>query len=537
MAKPRISFLAFFLIWAKRRNWQVPDIHILACNWLETTGDLSVLRCFRGFGKSTILEVFNAWCYYCNPEFRILHQSESDKTAYKTSRGTQNVLRNHPLTQGMFRDGGIEAWWVEGSTDPRNASMYVKGILSNVTSARADMCQNDDVEVPKNIKTAESRENLRYRLGEQTHIMVPGGHQLFIGTPHTHDSIYDEMEAAGANCLTIKMFKHEHRIDDAAKLSYPIPFIPEFVFHGIGKNTRALEEGKDFRIISDRIVFAEVLGGLVDLYSGSAWPERFTTEEMVKRRKRTRTINEWDSQYQLHSKPLTQVRLNPEKIIAYDCQPEFRWANRNLTMWLGGVQIVSATAKWDPSSGKVNSDISSFSVMLQDALGRMYWHLALELTGEVAEFDDRGKVIGGQVWQICDVVEALNLPRVVVETNGIGGHTPAILRGAFKARGITAGITEIHETGNKNEKILQAYEPALSGKYLWAHVDVLDTVWDQMRDWNPAITNQVDDHLDSGAGAISEEPVRIGKIVGKPTADKRQDWRTNSGVYEVTLET
>jgi hypothetical protein len=34
-----------------------------------------------------------------------LHQSESDGTAYKTSRDTQNVLRNHPLTKGMLPDG------------------------------------------------------------------------------------------------------------------------------------------------------------------------------------------------------------------------------------------------------------------------------------------------------------------------------------------------------------------------------------------------------------------------------------------------
>lgn len=63
--------------------------------------------------------------------------------------------------------GTVEQWWVNGSLDMRNGSMYAKGILSNVTSARADECQNDDVEVPRNIQTPEAREKLRYRLGEQ----------------------------------------------------------------------------------------------------------------------------------------------------------------------------------------------------------------------------------------------------------------------------------------------------------------------------------------------------------------------------------
>jgi hypothetical protein len=100
-----ISFLAFFLMWAERMQWNVPDCHYKACHWLEHRGNLAVLRCFRGFGKSTILAVYNASRYYCDRQYRILHQSESDGTAYKTSRDTQNVLRNHPLTKGMLPDG------------------------------------------------------------------------------------------------------------------------------------------------------------------------------------------------------------------------------------------------------------------------------------------------------------------------------------------------------------------------------------------------------------------------------------------------
>ncbi|HDN2532459.1 TPA: phage terminase large subunit, partial [Enterobacter hormaechei] len=210
-----ISFLAFFLMWAERMNWDVPDCHYQACHWLEHRGNLAVLRCFRGFGKSTILAVYNAWRYYCDRQYRILHQSESDGTAYKTSRDTQNVLRNHPLTKGMLPDGQgtVEQWWVNGALDLRNGSMYAKGILSNVTSARANECQNDDVEVPRNIQTPEAREKLRYRLGEQTHILIPGGRKLYIGTPHTHDSLYDEVESMGADCLTIRLFDKEKRIE------------------------------------------------------------------------------------------------------------------------------------------------------------------------------------------------------------------------------------------------------------------------------------------------------------------------------------
>ncbi|AUO00405.1 transcriptional regulator [Serratia marcescens] len=534
-----ISFVAFFIMWAERMGWDVPDCHYRACHWLEHRGDLAVLRCFRGFGKSTILAVYNAWRYYQNRQYRILHQSEADGTAYKTSRDTQNVLRNHPLTRGMLPDGQgtVEQWWVNGSLDMRNGSMYAKGILSNVTSARADECQNDDVEVPRNIQTPEAREKLRYRLGEQTHILVPGGRKLFIGTPHTHDSLYDEVEAMGADCLTIKLFEKEHRIDEkqATARSYALPFRPEYVFVGIHIGARLLAEGVDYQLTATGITFAEPPGTTVDCYAECAWPERFTPAEMEKRRQETRTVNEWDSQYQLHSKPIGESRLDPERIREYNVQPEIRYANRTASMWLGSQQIVGAVAWWDVATGKAKADASAFSLVLTDARGHLYWHVCQELIGDLAEFDEHDKITGGQVVQIRELVIRYQIPQVVVEVNGPGSFAGKLLRQALKGTG--CGVREEFTITNKQKRILDAFEAPLSSRFLWAHSDVLDgPAYDQMRDFNPAVTNQPDDFIDSGAGAISETPVRIGKLVGKPTAQGREDWQPTDGDHEVAVD-
>jgi hypothetical protein len=534
---PKVSLLVFFLIWAKRMRWAVPDVHVRALYWLEHRERLAVLRCFRGFGKSTLLAVYNAWRYYKDPTYRILHQSESNPTAYKTSRDTQNVLRNHPLTRHLLAAAacGTEQWWVYGAVDSRNASMYARGILSNVTSARADECQNDDVEVPGNIATPEAREKMRYRLGEQVHIMVPGAYQLYIGTPHTHDSLYDEIESMGADCLTIRMFAQEHRITEAKLNAYDLPFVPDVVFSGIGKHARVLERGKDYQLTKTGIAFFTPPGTLVDCYAGSAWPERFDTDELATRRKKTKTINEWDSQYQLHSKPVTEVRLDPARIIPYDVQPTMRYANNAAAMYLGSTQIVGAVAYWDCSLGKIKSDASAFSLLLTDARGQLYWHVAEGLEGELAEFDERDRIIGGQVWQVRQLVIKYQIPLVTVETNGPGGFVPNILKQALKGTG--CGVKEEFSTVNKQKRILDAFESPLSARFLWAHVDVLrGPVWDQMRDFNPAVNNQDDDYIDSGAGAISQTPVRIGRIVGKPTETRRDDWRPDAGVHDVQVE-
>lgn len=536
MPAQKVDFGTFFAIWAEDRQWDVPDVHWRAVHWLEHRRQLAVLRCFRGFGKSTLLDLHNAWRYYNDPTYRILLQSEADPTAYKSSRNVQQILRKHPLTKGMLPDkpGPVEQWWVSGSTDARNASMYARGILSNVTSARADECQNDDVEVPRNIGTVEAREKLRYRLGEQTHILVPGGRKLFVGTPHTHDSLYDEQERLGADCLTIRMFEREHRTEKPALVIQP-GFVPEYVFIGIGRGARLLVPGADYRVIGGAVHFAGMPEGLIDCYAGCAWPERFNRAELEKRRRETRTINEWDSQYQLHSKPITEVRLDPERIVPYDMKPVLRVANRETMLLLGNVRLVSAACRWDCALGKVNTDASAISLVYSDAAGRLYWQFAEGLTGDIDE----------QCARVRELVLEYHIPSVTVETNGPGGFVPPILRKHLRGQGIpgkkldpiVCGVVEDHASTNKNKDILDAFEAPMSIGALWAHVDVLDgPTWDQMKEWNPAVANQPDDYLDSGARAIRSNPVRLGKSAVNTAPLQREIWRPDAGVHEVTLE-
>lgn len=536
------SFLAFFLAWAERQRWKVPDIHVRACHWLEHRGQLAVMRCFRGFAKSTILDVHDAWLLKYQPALRILVQSEADDTAYKTSREVQHILRAHPWTRDVLPPGklSVESWWQPAAmaNDPRNPSMHARGVMSNVTSARADEIQNDDVEVPRNIQSPEARERLRYRLGEQVHIATPGARRLFVGTPHTHDSIYDEIEALGADCLTIRMFDREHRIDLAQGRRYALPFVPEFVFAGIGRPARLLLPDVDYLLVKGDIEFRTPPMQLVDLYAGCAWPERFDRKELLKRRRETRTINEWDSQYQLHSKPVHEIRLDPDRLVPYDAELVLERANRELRLMLGNTRIQSSRAYWDPSKGKLGSDASAFALVLDDAVGNSYWHCAERVTGELAEFSDgpNTRIIGGQVLDIVRIVQRFHIPSIYVESNGLGAFIKPILLRALAQEEVACGVVEEQVKGDKNARILAAVEPPLSSGVLWAHVRVLNgPSWDEMKDWNPATKSQPDDDLDALGGALSKTPVRIGRrndmtVQGTPA----ETWRPRAGTPEVT---
>lgn len=541
-----ISFLAFFLLWAKVMKWKVPTLHVRICHWLEHTDDpVRVLQVFRGAAKSSIFAVYKAWQLYCDRTWVSLIWAADGKLATKLTRDTINILRRHPLCGGMLPNKpGAQMFWVMGSVDARNASMTATGVDQNVTSARARSIDYDDVEVPKNIKTPEARENLRDKIQEATFILVPGGQESYIGTPHTHNSIYPELIENGAASLKIPLFESAIRYEKTSdRLRYRFPFTPGddglYVFIGIHKHAKLLVQGEDFIVDGQEIVFATPPGRLLDIYAHCAWPERFTRDDVERRRKKTRTINYWDSQYMLEAKPINESRLDPETIKAYDVQPKIVHANRQVRMQLGKTHIVSGRAYWDPSLGKKKSDASAFSVVYDDSLGNHYWHVCQELTGDFAVFSDsRNTVIeSGQVLQACDIIAKANILHVYVETNGVGSFAGKLLQRALKQRGLTAGVTEIQATTNKNERILGALEGPMKSGVLWAHIDVLNgPLWDQMKDWKPDISEQPDDFLDSGAGAVEQAPVRINKLVGNPTPQQREDWRQSTGVYEVTLE-
>ena len=548
------SFLAFFKRWAEVQGWTVPELHVAICYWLATEqAPERVLMVFRGAAKSTIYAVYKAWRLWRNRAHRSLVWSADGPTAGMLTADVVNVLRNHPWTQGMLPPRpGAKRFWVNGARDARNASMRANGVNSNATGARADDVDFDDIEVPGNVETPEARHKLRQRISESTHIAVPGAQKTYIGTPHTHDSIYPERIALGAAVLKIPLFKHTVRFieqtDTQTRFPFPHPVGPDgiYVMAGIHKGARMLREGVDFTFSAGVATLAQPARAVLDIASYCAWPERFDRKNIEQRRKETLTLNAWDSQYGLEAKPLGEVRLDPDRLPIYDVEPVWKRANNELTMWLGRARIVGASCRWDPSSGKLKSDVSAVAVVLQDDTGRRYLHRIARLDGKLVEYEADGKTVkAGQVSQLCDLVEQLKLPRVTIETNGIGGFAPAVLKGALKQRGLVCGVKDQHSSENKNKRILESLEPLLlTADQLWAHTSVIEgPLHSQMRDWNPAVKEQPDDYLDAAAGACAEQPERVGKAMnpedraGIPAQPGSDSWRPSSGVHALELET
>lgn len=543
----KLSLLEFAASVYEMRGWQMPDLHVRAYHFLDSTeGDRSrVMQIFRGSGKSTLLGIYLAWKLYRDPLRQLLVLGADDALAGDMSRDVLALAENHPLLAGSVRQvPAVHSWWLEEAFahSPRVPSVKAKGIMSRLTGSRADLAVLDDVEVPRNTETDEARRKLRKRISELTHVLKPGSSRIWIGTPHTHASLYPEQIAAGAASLTVKLFSHARRFEDARQTRY-LHGVPEgdddlHVFVGVGAHSKLLAEGTDYTIDGEYLVLREPPGAVLDLYAGCAWPERFDRRELEKRRRECRTLHEFDSQYQLHAMPLDGVRLSPDLMRVYDCEPEIRRANDSVAMFMNGTQVVSATCRIDPASNKPKSDTSAACLVFADGQGRYYWHRAVPLVGQIIDsVDAKGMIAGGMAEQVADLVEQFELGAVEVETNGIGGTWPALLRGILRKRGLQCGVREKVSSTSKVRRILGTVEPALRSGILHCHASVMRQVEAEMRDWSPVVDGR-DDYLDALAGALATEPVRVGKSIAAPK-DSREKfglWQPGTQVYTAEFE-
>ena len=194
----KISFLDFLKDWYKTQGLLFPEHHKKIAKWLESVyfsdKKRGLLLAFRSSGKSTVVGLFCSWLLYINPNLRILVVAADTMLAKKMVRNIKYIVELHPLLE-IIRPKKKQEWasgsfTVERNLVLRDPSVMAVGLLSNSTGSRADVIICDDVEVPKNCDTYQKRCDLREKLLEFNFILVPNGMQIFIGTPHTLDTIY-----------------------------------------------------------------------------------------------------------------------------------------------------------------------------------------------------------------------------------------------------------------------------------------------------------------------------------------------------------
>lgn len=190
--------LNFLDVWNKFIGLQTPIHHQKIMRFLvdvfNENPHRGLLNAFRHSGKSTVVGIFAACVLYHHPKTRILILSAESGLASRMVSHIKNILENHPWCEEILPD--VKKEWgshkitIKRPVGIREPSVICQGISGNITGMRSDLIICDDVEVPNTCNTVQKRINLRDRLRELDFILSPNGAMIYIGTPHTHDTIY-----------------------------------------------------------------------------------------------------------------------------------------------------------------------------------------------------------------------------------------------------------------------------------------------------------------------------------------------------------
>ena len=170
--------------------------------FIQNGPDRIVVEAFRGIGKSWIAAFYCLWCWYCNPQLKIIVLSAAKPRADAFSQFCLQLINEMPLLTHLRPSADQRQSNIAFDVGPAGASqapsMFSVGIFGAATGFRADVVIFDDVEVPNNSETQMQREKLLERTREAPGaILKPNGRVIVLGTPQTHGSIYNDFPNRG----------------------------------------------------------------------------------------------------------------------------------------------------------------------------------------------------------------------------------------------------------------------------------------------------------------------------------------------------
>ncbi|MBK1671175.1 hypothetical protein CKO28_24525 [Rhodovibrio sodomensis] len=480
------GFGEFVWVWDRQQGLQTAAVHLRMARWLEAGwrhGETRLLlQAFRSAGKSSLVGLFGAWLLGRHPDLRILVLAAEQALAVKMVRQVRGIVERHPFLAGLRPERAPEwaadRFTVERPGVLRDPSVLARGVSANVTGSRADVVICDDVEVPNTCDTPEKRAELRRRLGEIDYLLVPGGLQLFVGTPHTYFTIYADGPRREAG------------------------------------ETRAFLDG-----------FTRLTVPIQDADGTPAWPDRFPPAAIRELARRSGP-NSFASQMLLQPVNAAEGRLDPARLRRYSAELDYTEGNDEAVLTLRGARLVAAACWWDPSYGAPGrGDASVIAAVFLDAAGNAYLHRVHYLTHQPVA-DPAGPGAVDEATQLCRqaaaFARALYLPSISLEVNGLGRFLPGLLRRELATGGVPAAVREVTSRRPKDIRILEAFDAPLAAGALHAHDSVFATpLLQEMRDWRPGLGHARDDGLDAVAGCLASEPVRLPRL---PAAG-RHTWR------------
>ena len=516
------------MVWKHLNLPQPTPIQYDIAEYLQNGPRREVIEAFRGVGKSYITSAFVVHQLLLDPELKVLVVSASKNRSDDFSTFTQRLINDMPVLQHLRprdeqRNSKIS--FDVGPAGPSHSpSVKSVGITGQLSGSRADIIVADDIEIPNNSATQMMREKLAEAVKEFDAVLKPDGRIIYLGTPQTEMSLYEELPSRG----------YDARI-------WPARYPSEAV--------RSRYSGKLAPLVGD--LLDRDTEGLTGLPTD---PRRFTDDDLLERELSygrsgfslqfmlDTSLSDGD-RYPLKLSDLIVMPLDNDKAcekIIWGRNPQYEIKELpNLGL---------AGDKYYGPSDTVGSYLDyTGSVMAVDPSGRGADETAFAvvkmLSGQLF-VTDAGGVKGGysnEALQALAVVAKRNkVNEIIVESNfGDGMFTELFKPVLYKVHDVT--VNEVRHSKQKELRIIDTLEPVMNQHRLIVDPKVIERDWQSVQGYSQEkapkyclayqmtrITNlrgalAHDDRLDALSMAVSYWTEQMAASADKAMFDRKEE--------------
>lgn len=460
-----------YLVWKHLNLPQPTPIQYDIAEYLQHGPRRMVIEAFRGVGKSYITSAFVVHQLLLNPEIKVLVVSASKNRSDDFSTFTQRLINDMPVLHHLKPREEQRASKISFDVGPagpsHSPSVKSVGITGQLSGSRADIIVADDIEIPNNSATQMMREKLAEAVKEFDAVLKPDGRIIYLGTPQTEMSLYEELPNRG----------YEARI-------WPARYPSEAV--------RSRYSGRLAPLVGD--LLDRDSEGLTGLPTD---PKRFTDDDLTERELsygRSGFSLQFMLDTSLSDADRYPLKLNDLVVMPLDNQkaPEKVIWGRNPANELKDLPNLGlAGDKYYGPQDTVGSYLDyTGSVMAVDPSGRgadeTAYAVVKMLNGQLF-VTDAGGVKGGYsnetLQSLAVIAKRNNVNEIIVESNfGDGMFTELFKPVLYKVYDVT--VNEVRHSKQKELRIIDTLEPVMNQHRLVIDPKVIERDWQSVQNYS-----------------------------------------------------
>lgn len=447
-----------------RGNPDLNRVQADICEWLFGGPKYRMVEAQRGQAKTTLTAIYAVFRLIHNPSTRVLIFSAGGKMSKEIASFVIQIIMGLDFLWMLQADAnngdrssveGYDVHWFLKGTD-KSPSIKCLGVDTNAQGSRADVLIADDIESMKNSRTVAAREVLE-DLTKEFESICAEGDILYLGTPQSAESIYNNLPARGyAIRIWPGRYPTEKELDTYGDMLAPmlrkdIAFNPELQsgggIDGTSGQVTCPEMFTETLLIEKEISMGKAKFQLQYMLNTALTDEErfplkvknFIVADFSGDRGPVLPIHSTDSRNRYHSPCLGNKY---QLFRAVENQYEYRDFEQTI-MYI------------DPAGGGKDADEMGYAII--KTIGAYVYIAAI------------GGVPGGyeeeKLEKLVRIAKAHDAKTVVIEKNFGNGAHMSMLKPLF-AKEFPVTLEEVWETGQKELRIIDVVEPLLTSHRL-----------------------------------------------------------------------